>query len=122
MPATREAREAIVGGLLPAPAWQKDAEWLAIRYCKWQNRYRIQRFLFFRMATEVTLDDYERFLAGSAGAETHARVSDALNDANSDLSVFIQGIRDNQSSLLRNSLEAVKNDAADQDPDGGSSV
>ena len=41
----------------------------------------------------ITLEDYERFLSGEAGDEVRSRVSAALNDPASDLSVFLDGIR-----------------------------
>ena len=82
----------------------------------------LTNFPFLKMATEVTLDDYEQFLAGNAGPETHSRVSDALNDPRSDLSVYVQGIRDNQSSVLRNLLETDRKNEADQNPNDGASA
>lgn len=56
----------------------------------------------------ITLDEYEQFIAGTANEATHARVSAALNNATSDLSVFLTGIRSDQRSPLRMSLQAAQ--------------
>ena len=57
------------------------------------------------MAKQTTLEDLRDFITGHADDETHARVSSALNDPDSDLSVFIAGLRGDSKALLVQALK-----------------